>query len=95
MRIPCANAPNIRKPAVHSVQRHSSQQQGASVGPATLPQPKDMVGPKKHAHQVLHADSKSKLWSQPPRKAPTAEELEKIGSDAISKYIATLYAIPK
>lgn len=54
--------------------------------------PKQMVGPKKNRGDVLHAESKSKLWAPKARPPPTSEDLQKIGSLAIEEYIRKFYA---
>ena len=93
MRLPSSAPTNIRKPQATEAAPRLRQvpQGGGSVGTA-MPVPKDMVGPKKHRSEVLHAEAKSKLWAAPTRKPPTTDELQQIGSKAIEDYISRFYA---
>jgi len=95
MRLPSSTPANIRKPhttAAPPARLRQVVQGGGSVGSA-MPVPKEMVGPKKHRSEILHAESKSKLWAAPTRKPPTQEDLERIGADAIQAYIGKLFAV--
>jgi len=92
MRPPAASPSNIRKPTAFAVQRHVVHQPGLAGGLLQFELPKDMVGPKKHRGDVLHSESKSKVWAPPARKPVTKEDLEKIGADAIQAYISKMYA---
>lgn len=92
MRPPAATPSNIRKPTATIAQRHALHEPARAGGLLQMELPKEMVGPKKHRGDVIHAESKSKLWAAPARKAPTKEDLEKIGADAIQAYLDKMYA---
>ncbi len=92
MRPPAVAPSNIRKPEASSAHRHALNHPPIAGGLLQFELPKEMVGPKKHRGDVLHAESKSKLWAPPARKAPTSDDLQKIGSQAIEEYIRKFYA---
>jgi hypothetical protein len=95
MRPPAASPTNLRKPEVTAPAQRLRQVGGpprSSIDSFTWEIPKIQAGPKKHRKEVLHAESKSKLWAAPVRPAPTEDQLRKIGEDAIAAFVAKNWA---
>lgn len=95
MRAPMNMPTNIRKPECSSgVQKHTTTNNGMTVGLAQQEEPKEKVGfqAKKRRSEVLHAENKSKLWTAKARPPPTQEELQKIGAEAVAAYLSKMWA---